>query len=124
MVATVLIVDDSMFQRHIIRRTLEQEGYSLLEASGGREALEMVAAHAPDCVLLDILMPDVSGLDVLVELQAKGIQVPVIVLSADIQTSTRRRCLELGAIAVIHKPYQSEALCDLVHQAVEKGGRR
>ena len=102
--AKILIIDDSLFQRRNIRKSLKAEGYDLQEATTGREGLEMIPTFAPDCIVLDILMPEVDGLSFLRTLQAQGNTTPVIVLTADIQNTTRQECLKLGAKEVLHKP--------------------
>ena len=102
--ATILIVDDSIFSRRALRKTLSSEGYQVLEAINGRHGLEMIQEHQPDCVLLDMLMPELDGTEVLEELNEQGIEVPVIVVTADIQEHTQARCLELGAKAFLNKP--------------------
>lgn len=102
--AKLLIIDDSLFQRRTIRKILAVGGHDMQEATNGREGLNMLAEFAPDCVILDILMPDMDGLTFLKTLQKRGIKTPVIVLTADIQETTRRECLELGAASIIYKP--------------------
>jgi twitching motility two-component system response regulator PilH len=61
-------------------------------------------AFDPDCILLDILMPEVNGLSFLQQLRGKGATTPVVVLTADIQETTCQECLKLGAEEVVHKP--------------------
>ncbi len=118
MMTKILIVDDSQFQRNRIKRALKQEGYVLLEGKDGHEALEMSATHAPDCMLLDLLMPNMDGIEALMALRERSIEVPVIVLTADIQDSTRERCLELGVAAIISKPYNRDELRDTISKIV------
>ena len=108
--ATILIVDDSFFSRRGLRKTLSAEGYEILEAVDGREGLEMIQKHQPDCVLLDMLMPELDGDEVLQVLHEKGIEVPVIVVTADIQEHTQARCFKLGAKAFLNKPPQNDQL--------------
>jgi CheY-like chemotaxis protein len=121
--AKVLVVDDSLFQRDNIRYMLEMDGHAVLEASNGREALELVGKEVLDCILLDIMMPGVDGWHVLTTLQQWQVRTPVVMLTADIQESTRQRCLAFGAVAVVQKPVDIHALCHLVNQVTvwEKG---
>ncbi len=102
--AKVLVIDDSLFQRRSIRKILQVDGYDILEAANGHQGLEMIVASPPDCIILDILMPDMNGLTFLKILQDQGIKIPVIVLTADIQETTYKECLKLGAKEVVHKP--------------------
>lgn len=109
MAARVLIVDDSWFQRLNIRNLLAAEGYELLEADSGEAVLEIVATAQPDCILLDLVMPGMDGFAVLENLKQRNIQIPTIVVSADIQNSTRRRCMDLGAKSVMNKPLTEDS---------------
>ena len=102
--AKILVIDDSSFQRRSIRKILEVDGHEIQEAINGHQGLEMTATFVPDCILLDILMPDMNGLIVLKTLREQGNTAPVIVLTADIQDTTCQECLNLGAQQVIHKP--------------------
>ena len=108
--ATILIVDDSRFSRNTFRKALSSEGYEILEAVDGREGLEMIRKHQPDCVLLDMLMPELNGNEVLEVLHEQGIEVPVIIVTADIQEHTQARCFELGAKAFLNKPAKNGEL--------------
>lgn len=102
--AVVLVVEDSSFTRKTLCRILEAEGYGTLEAGNGYEGLEKVTLYSPDCILLDLLMPEVNGFEVLEILQAQGSKIPVIAITADIQQSVRQRCFELGAKKFLNKP--------------------
>ena|SRR6476646_168811 len=108
--ALILIVEDAWFTRRLISKTLQAVGHTTIEASCGQEGLEKVLSHAPDCMLLDLLMPDMDGRDVLQRLRDQNSHVPTIVLTADIQASSRQQCLDLGAIAVLGKPPDPQEL--------------
>lgn len=118
---SVLIVDDAAFARRMLRKMLQVDGYEILEASNGQEGLDMVRTHAPDCVLTDILMPDVDGYAFLRMLQESGITVPTIIVSADIQDSARDRGLELGAVSFLCKPLKEDEVRLAVRQACGGG---
>lgn len=102
--AKILVIDDSAFQRRTLRKILEAEEHEIQEAANGRIGLEVYDAFAPDCILLDILMPEVNGLSFLQQLRSTDTTTPVIVLTADIQETTCQECLKLGAEEVMHKP--------------------
>ncbi len=118
MMATILVADDSAFQRKNIRYMLAQDGYTIIEARSGQEALELVAAQPPDCILLDIIMPGRDGLEVLEALRERTPAIPVIMITADIQESTRQQCLALGAVAVVNKPQSAEDLRKIINQTL------
>ncbi|TVQ95975.1 MAG: response regulator [Desulfovibrionales bacterium] len=114
----VLIVDDSMFQRFALAKTVKGLGYDVIEAKNGQECLDAVARSAPDMILLDLNMPVLNGFEVLEALQSQKSTIPVVVVSADIQESSRERCLKLGARAVLGKPFQDQKLAVLLSELV------
>ena len=116
---TVLIVDDSGFQRSFLRKALTEDGYRVLEAGNGEEALEIVAADRPDCILTDLIMPDMRGMVLLENLQQQGSEIPVVVLTADIQERVEAECLKLGAARVLHKPVKPELLRRTVTEVLD-----
>ena len=82
----------------------------MVTACNGQEALEKIQAHPPDCLLLDILMPIMNGVQLLEHLKSRGMTLPVIVLTADVQDSSKDRCLELGATMFLNKPVKQDQL--------------
>lgn len=112
--ARILIIDDSSFQRGIIRKTLQQSGYETVEAKDGKEGLLCAIDAAPDLILLDLVMPEMDGFAVLKELQLQRVAIPVLVLTADIQEMTREQCLALGAAGFLNKPVKAENLITAV----------
>jgi twitching motility two-component system response regulator PilH len=111
----VLVVDDSSFQRKNLARILGTGGHETVEAADGKAAFGMYADHAPDLVLVDLIMPDMPGMEFL-RLAAGG-PAPIIVVTADIQDEVRRECLDLGAHAVMNKPVRAEELLAAVAAA-------
>ncbi len=116
--ALILIVDDSSFQRRAIRSLVRQASHETEEAENGRAGLEKAAASKPDCILTDLLMPELGGLELLETLREQGAAIPVIIITANIQESVRRRCLELGAAAVVNKPVSQEELLPAIEKAL------
>ncbi len=114
----ILIMEDSAYQRRQIVRALQGEPYELLEADNGRDGMAIIDAEEPDCVLLDLMMPQMGGLEVLQALQDREVDPPVIVLTADIQASTRQQCIDMGAVGFINKPLHREELIDAIRQAL------
>ena len=111
----VLIVDDELHIRQILRLHLEAEGYQVLEAETGGEALAAVASRCPDLILLDLGLPDMSGLTVCETLPA-DLQVPIIVLTAlgDEDTACR------GCIAVVTKPFSARDVLDRINAVLDR----
>ncbi len=116
--ALILIVDDSHYQRKVIRKMLEPEGYEVLEAANGLSAMQVTLAKSPDCVLVDKLMPELDGEKYLQFIKQRNIKVPVIVVTADIQETTYNQCINLGAFSVVNKPLQAEKLKDIIQKAL------
>ncbi len=114
----VLIVDDSLLQQKVLSAIVEDEGYEALTAASGREALEMLEAQHIDCLILDLLMPQMGGMQVLETLQTRNLQLPIIVVSADIQEWVRTSCLELGVKEFLTKPVKQEELCAALKNAI------
>ena len=116
--AKILIVDDSKLIRTMVGKTLREKGYEVIEAINGREALLKVGTDKPDCILLDLLMPDMSGFDVLSTLKAGGLTVPSIILTADIQQTSKKKCQDLGAVDFINKPPHESDLLNSIERAL------
>ncbi|GAB4520551.1 MAG: response regulator [Anaerolineales bacterium] len=106
----ILIVDDSAFSRNALRRILESDGYTVLEAESGMRALELLQSDAPDVVTLDLLMPEMSGQQVLQNMRQINPHIRVIVITADIQRATRQELDEMGADAFLQKPFGSNEI--------------
>ena len=117
----VLLVDDSSLARRSTRRILEQAGYDVVEAEDGLSALERFAVDKPDVVLLDLVMKGMYGLEVLSKLREMDPDARVVVLSADIQTSSREMVQAAGAAGFLNKPADAQQMLDVVARAVERG---
>lgn len=107
--ATILVVDDEPQIRRLLRGTLERAGYRVVEAAGGRQAMEAVREAAPELVLLDLGLPDRDGLELVpaIRKQSKAI---VIVVSARDATEQKVTALDLGAADYVTKPFDTEEL--------------
>jgi len=116
--ARVLVVDDSRLSRKILADMIKQAGHEVLEAPNGCEAVKMVETEDLDCVFLDLLMPEMDGFGVLSSLREKSLSVPVTILSADIQETTKKRCLELGAFGFLNKPQKREEVLKAIDDAL------
>ena len=104
-VAKVLVVDDEPDFRGTVRRGLEREGYAVTEAAGAAEALRRLQAEPYDLVIVDLYMPEVSGLDLLASIRDAGHEdLPVILITALGDWRSYARALGLGAKAFLSKP--------------------
>jgi two-component system, cell cycle response regulator len=103
----ILVVDDNRINRMTLARTLEREGHCVAMAEDGQQALEMIEAELFDLVLLDIVMPEVDGYEVLARLRESGRlrDLPVIVISSVEEMERIVRCIEMGAEDYLPKPF-------------------
>jgi putative two-component system response regulator len=117
----VLIVDDYEANITALRKLLEGQGYEVLTATNGRDALDMVHREHPDLVLLDVVMPDVSGLDVCASLKnvAETCLTPVVLVSALQERATRIEGLEAGADDFLSKPVDPQELYARVRSLIK-----
>ena len=120
--AKILVVDDSSFARMRISNMLQEGGHDTVEAADGRTGLAMVQQELPDCILTDLLMPEMDGISLLAALRELGSNLPVIVLTADIQESKRQQCEELGAAGFLFKPPQGKVLLEMVEKVLADRG--
>jgi putative two-component system response regulator len=117
----VLIVDDYEANITALRKLLEGQGYEVLTATNGRDALDLVHREHPDLVLLDVMMPDVSGLDVCASLKnvAETCLTPVVLVSALQERATRIEGLEAGADDFLSKPVDPQELYARVRSLIK-----
>ena len=113
--ARILIADDEAHVREVLRHFLTREGYLVSAVEDGRGALDTVSTFQPDVIVVDMVMPGLTGADVLTALRRAGVTVPVILISAyDI-------AVREGFFAVLTKPFNLRALADTVAAAVDQG---
>lgn len=114
--AKILIVDDSQFMRTNLKDILTEEKHQITEAADGKEALEKFETVKPDLVLLDIIMPEVDGIEVLKKI---GKTAKVIVISAVGQEKMVDEAKALGALDYIVKPFENEKVLEVVKNALK-----
>jgi two-component system response regulator MprA len=106
----VLVTDDERSVRSAVRRALTLEGYRVTEAGDGAEALSLIARDRPDAVVLDVMMPELDGLQVCRTLRDSGDSMPVLMLTARDEIDQRVRGLDAGADDYLVKPFALEEL--------------
>jgi DNA-binding response OmpR family regulator len=121
MTATVLLVEDERKLRELVRSYLERAGFTVLSTGSGAEAITMAASAAPDLIVLDLGLPDVSGETVARELRARG-PVPILMLTAKAAEEDRIAGLELGADDYVTKPFSPRELVLRVQAILRRGG--
>jgi adenylate cyclase len=118
----ILVVDDNEDNREMLARRLERQGYEIRTATGGGEALAMLAHESADLVLLDVMMPDLDGYTVLARLKADPAlrDIPVLMISSLDEVESVARCIELGADDYLPKPFSPVILRARVGASLEK----
>ncbi|MBJ7319721.1 MAG: sigma-54-dependent Fis family transcriptional regulator [Brevundimonas sp.] len=120
MAKTVLVVDDDPTQRRLLQAVLERDGYAVVHAAGGGEAIDrMLRGGGADMLLLDMVMPEMSGLECLAELRSAGVTTPVIVLTANGGIDTVVKAMQAGAQDFFVKPVGPERLLVGVRNALK-----
>ena len=116
----ILVVDDEPELLQALRVRLASEGFACETASNGREALERIKAQRPDLIILDLIMPEVSGYEVCRQLQddPQTAHLPVIVLTAVPQRAIVQTA-ELGAATILHKPFDTAILLATVRHLLK-----
>lgn len=119
---TLLVVDDNRNNRDILKRHIERQGFRVMLAANGRLALELLAQHPFDLVLLDLMMPELDGFEVLQRMKASPTlnSTPVIMISALDETSSVVRCVQMGAEDYLAKPFDPVLLNARIHASLEK----
>jgi two-component system KDP operon response regulator KdpE len=115
----ILVVDDEARMVRFIQLNLEHDGFQVISAYNGREALEQVRSQLPNLILLDVMMPDLDGFEVLQSIREQS-AVPVIMLTAKGEEDDRVRGLELGADDYITKPFSPRELVSRVRAVLRR----
>lgn len=119
--AVVMVVDDSLTVRKVTSRLLEREGYRVIIAKNGLEAVEMTGKRKPDIILADLEMPKMNGFELIetIRKNPETAQIPIIVISSRTAEKHRKLAEQLGANAFIGKPYKEEELLDRIREYLD-----
>jgi len=115
----ILVVDDEERMSRFIRLNLEHDGFQVVEANRGMKAINLIRERIPDLVLLDVMMPDLDGFEVL-QLIRESYQVPVIMLTAKGEEDDKVKGLELGADDYVTKPFSPRELVSRVKAVLRR----
>jgi DNA-binding NtrC family response regulator len=122
--AKILVVDDEASARSGLGKLLEQEGYQVVLASDGQEALEAVADHAPELIVTDLKMPNMDGMQLLAKLRERGVETPAIVATAFGEVSSAVAAMRAGAEDYLTKPIDFDALLLVVERTLARSELR
>jgi two-component system chemotaxis response regulator CheY len=120
--AIILVVDDSGLARRSTRKMLESVGHDVIEAENGLSGLEQFYLAKPAVVVLDVTMKDMDGLEVLKRVRELDNSAKVIIVTADVQTSTREMADAGGAFGFVIKPVVAKVLLQAIDGALSRGG--
>lgn len=116
---TVFIVDDDPAMRDSLKWLLQSEGLSVETHATAEAFLDTYDPIRPGCLILDVRLPGISGLDLQDELRARGITLPVVIVTGYGEPATKSRALRAGALDFIEKPLSVELLLGRIRQALE-----
>ena len=114
----IAVVDDDAFVCKALQRLLRSAGLRVETYSSGSEFLKSLSSHAPDCLVLDLHMPEMNGFDVQVQLQRKGVPIPVVVITGHDTPESRVRAMGNGAKAYLCKPVDDKFLLSTIMTAI------
>jgi two-component system response regulator FixJ len=117
----IFVIDDDGGARDSLRLLLECEGFDAQEFASCEAFLNAGGAMDGDCLILDVHMSGMNGIELLETLRRGDSMLPVIVISGRVDAAIRKRALAAGALAVVEKPYQVEEVLDLVRRAMGQG---
>jgi len=120
----ILLVEDNVMNRRLAQFLLKSEGYIVYEATNGREALELVKAHAPDLILMDLQLPELDGFTTtqILKQDATTRDIPVVALTAYAMTGDAERALEAGCDGYITKPIDKQGFLETVASYLRRQG--
>ncbi len=121
MAKTIMVVDDEMRLVSVVEAYLEQEGFRVVKASNGREALFVAREEKPDLIILDVMMPEMDGYEFM-RIHRKEKETPIILLTAKVEDDDRVIGLELGADDYITKPFRPRELIARVRAVLRRSG--
>jgi two-component system, OmpR family, alkaline phosphatase synthesis response regulator PhoP len=120
---TILVVEDDPSIQRGIELNLQVEGYSVITASDGEDGLKKALEHKPDILLLDVMLPKMSGFDICRQVRKQGLTMPIILLTAKTQEIDKIMGLELGADDYVTKPFSVAEVVARVNAAVRRSKR-
>lgn len=120
MMKKVLVVDDTKNIRMSLTKCLELEGYKVMAASDGKQALDMFTTHTFDLAFLDIKLPEIRGTEVLRRIRERGIKTPVVIITAYATVKNAVDCTNMGAVAYVQKPFSVDKIRSLLRELEDK----
>ena len=113
----IAIVDDDEAVRRSLRRLVNSLSFQAADFASGEAFLQSLSQGSPSCMLLDLHMPGLSGLEVLEALQTRRLKIPTIVITGNARPDLRERCMQAGAIAYLQKPLDRDLVLTSIQEA-------
>ncbi len=117
---TVFVVDDDVAVRKSLKRLIESVGYKVQTFASAREYLEQDPCAGPACLILDVRMPEMSGLELQDELTSAGLSIPIIFITGHGNVPMGVKAIKAGAVDFIEKPFDDHLLLDAINEAIER----
>ena len=114
----ILIIDDSDYVRSFLADLLTDAGYDVLEASKGADGVAVQNRERLDCILLDVILPDIDGLEVLKRIREKDTRLPVLMMTAEDPGWVRMTCENYGANGFLSKIFEPENILEVIENAI------
>ncbi len=118
----VAVVDDEEAIRKSFRRLFAASELDTVTFASGQEFLDSLAERRPDCLVLDLQMPGMTGFDVQLVMRTSSVRVPIVIVTAHDEPEISARCLAAGAFAYLCKPVSDEMLLETIARAIENSG--
>jgi FixJ family two-component response regulator len=115
----VAVVDDDEAVRKALRRLLSASNLGVETFASGEEFLAALCSRLPDCLILDLHMPGLTGLEIQLQIARMGRRIPIVIITAYDETESREKCLSAGAAAYLQKPLDGQILLDAIAAAVQ-----
>ncbi|SRR5579884_1185992 len=116
----ILLVEDTPVNMYVLQRVLRNEGFDVVEATDGNEAIRKAEKEKPDVVLMDMRLPDISGYEAVTILHQKLPTLPIIAVTADALPGDREWCLNLGCIDYFSKPIRYRDVIQAVYRILKR----
>jgi DNA-binding response OmpR family regulator len=117
-VYTILIIDDSEHVRSFLTDILAESGYQVIAAPDGEQGLEVLKREHPDCVLLDVILPGIDGLEVLRRIRETNLKIPVLMMTAEDPGWVRMSCESYGANGFLSKVFDAENIVESIENVI------
>jgi len=121
---SVLLVDDDKEFRRAMKKMFERSGYEIRIACDGREALDALSDEEFDLIISDLRMPNLDGLEMMGELRRRGLDVPIVFLTAFGEVESYMDLMNLGAFEYVNKPVKGQEILEIARRAIASRGNR